>query len=91
MLCHGRDDWWNTHLAFSEDGLTWSSGASGAAVATDPNVTLADGSVRHFTNRERPQNFHNESTGAPALLFNGVCPGLKYTYGYTIAQGIVQE
>jgi hypothetical protein len=69
MQCHGRDDWWDTHLAFSEDGLTWSSGA---AVATDPNVTLADGSVRHFTNRERPQIFHNESTGAPALLFNGV-------------------
>ena len=74
--------------AWSEDGLTWSSGA---AVATDPNITLADGSVHHFTNRERPQIFHNESTGAPALLFNGVCPGLKYTYGYTIAQGIVQE
>ena len=83
MLTHGRDDWWNTHFAYSEDGLAWSDGSD---IATGPNVTLTDGSIAVFTNRERPHIYFNETTGKPALLFNGVCPGPKYTYAYTIAQ-----
>ena len=83
MLTHGRDDWQNTHLAYSRDGLTWSNGSE---IATGPNVTLAGSGVAPFTNRERPHVFFNESTGEPALLFNGVCPGQKYGYVYTIAQ-----
>lgn len=88
MLTHGRDDWWNTHLAYSADGLSWSDGAD---VATGPNVTLTDGSLAVFTNRERPHIYFNESTGQPALLFNGVCPGKKYGYAYTIAQFFEQD
>ena len=56
----------------------------------DPNVTLTNGSIAKFTNRERPQIFFNETTGAPAVLFTGVCPGQKYTYAYTLAQRIRQ-
>eukprot|EP00928_Gymnodinium_smaydae_P080033 TRINITY_DN63832_c0_g1_i1.p1 TRINITY_DN63832_c0_g1~~TRINITY_DN63832_c0_g1_i1.p1 ORF type:complete len:404 (-),score=3.48 TRINITY_DN63832_c0_g1_i1:124-1335(-) len=88
MLTHARNDWWNTHFAFSHDGLTWSSGD---AVATGPNVTLTDGTVHRFTNRERPHIYFNESTGAPAILFNGVCPFDKYDYAYTIAQYLEQD
>ena len=40
--------------------------------------------------RERPQIFFNASTGAPAVLFNGVCPGRKYDYAYTMAQDLYQ-
>eukprot|EP00927_Polykrikos_kofoidii_P074535 TRINITY_DN70535_c0_g1_i1.p1 TRINITY_DN70535_c0_g1~~TRINITY_DN70535_c0_g1_i1.p1 ORF type:complete len:293 (-),score=30.57 TRINITY_DN70535_c0_g1_i1:59-850(-) len=87
MLTHGRDDWWNTHLAFSEDGISWSDGA---AVATNTTILLSDGSLREFTNRERPHILFNESTGEPAILFNGVCPGAKYDYAYTLAQYIHQ-
>ena len=88
MLTHGRDDWWNTHYSFSADGLSWSSGAD---IATDPNISLTDGSIHRFTNRERPQIFFNESTGKPAILFNGVCPGEKYDYAYTLAQFLGQR
>ena len=88
MLTHGRNDWWNTHYAFSLDGLHWSNGSD---IATDPNVTLVGGDTVKFTNRERPQIYFNESTGEPALLFNGVCPGRKYDYAYTIAQPFVQS
>ena len=87
MLTHGRDDWWNTHYSWSEDGLEWSSGED---VACDPNVTLTDGSVKKFTNRERPNIYFNVTTGEPAVLFNGVCPGTKYDYAYTIGQQINQ-
>jgi len=87
LLTHGRNDWWNTHHSYSVDGLTWSSGAD---VAADPNITLASGEIYRFTNRERPQIYFNESTGAPAVLFNGVCPDKKYTYAYTLAQAINQ-
>eukprot|EP01063_Lacrimia_lanifica_P001128 TRINITY_DN10547_c0_g1_i1.p1 TRINITY_DN10547_c0_g1~~TRINITY_DN10547_c0_g1_i1.p1 ORF type:complete len:382 (+),score=71.61 TRINITY_DN10547_c0_g1_i1:103-1248(+) len=88
MLTHGRDDWWNTHHSFSRDGLTWSTGAD---VAADPNITLTDGGVYKFTNRERPWIYFNETTGRPAVLFTGVCPGVKYTYAYTLAQRIEQR
>jgi len=88
MLTHGRDDWWNTHYSWSTDGLMWSDGS---AIAADPNITLTDGSIFRFTNRERPQIFFNETTGKPAILFNGVCPGKKYTYAYTLAQHLNQE
>lgn len=88
MLTHGRDDWWNTHFAFSRDGLTWSDGS---AITAGPNITLSDGTVHAFTNRERPHVYFNESTGQPAILFNGVCPFKKYDYAYTIAQFLEQE
>ena len=87
MLTHGRDDWWNTHHSYSSDGLTWSDGSD---VACDPNITLTNGSLVKFTNRERPWIFFNTTTGAPALLFNGVCPGKKYTYAFTLVQRIRQ-
>ena len=87
LLTHGRSDWWNTHHAYSIDGLAWSSGAD---IAANPNITLISGDIFRFTNRERPQIYFNESTGAPAVLFNGVCPGAKYTYAYTLAQAINQ-
>ena len=35
LLTHGRNDWWNTHHSWSEDGLTWSDGGD---IACDPNV-----------------------------------------------------
>ena len=57
LLTHGRDDWWNTHYSYSADGLNWSSGAD---VACDPNITMTNGQVAKFTNRERPQIFFNE-------------------------------
>ena len=88
LLTHGRSDWWNTHHSYSEDGLVWSDGSD---IATNPNVTLTNGTVYKFTNRERPQIYFNETTGEPAVLFNGVCPGAKYTYAYTLAQDINQE
>jgi hypothetical protein len=152
------------HYSYSLDGLSWSSGAD---IATDPNITLTDGSIYRFTNRspppfaspsplspapspatphfphspppfaspsplspapppatpnfphsppppplpppllplssfihslfhpppsfrERPQIFFNETTGNPAILFNGVCPGEKYDYAYTLAQFLGQ-
>jgi hypothetical protein len=75
------------HYSYSVDGLSWSSGAD---IATDPNISLTDGSIYHFTNRERPQIFFNETTGKPAILFNGVCPGEKYDYAYTLAQFLDQ-
>jgi len=88
MLTHGRNDWWNTHHSYSKDGLSWSDGAD---IATDPNITMTNGKIYQFTNRERPQIYFNESTGEPAMLFNGVCPGKKYTYAYTFAQQINQQ
>lgn len=87
LLTHGRSDWWNTHHSYSQDGLTWSDGSD---VATDPNWTMTNGTIYRFTNRERPQIYFNETTGEPAILFNGVCPGAKYTYAYTLAQNIYQ-
>ena len=88
LLTHGREDWWNTHHSWSEDGLTWSDGSD---IACDPNITLTNGSIYKFTNRERPRIFFNETTGRPAMLFNGVCPGKKYTYSYTLSQDIRQD
>ena len=55
-----------------------------------PNITLTNGSLFRFTNRERPQIYFNESTSQPAMLLTGVCPGEKYTYAYTLAQDIYQ-
>ena len=88
LLTHGRDDWWNTHYSWSEDGLGWSDGSD---VACDVNVSLVGEGVRSFTNRERPMIYFNESTGAPALLLNGVCPGEKYKYAYTMGQELNQQ
>ena len=88
LLTHGRNDWWNTHHSYSKDGLQWSDGSD---IATDPNVTLTNGSIYRFTNRERPQIYFNETTGEPAVLFNGVCPGKKYTYAYTLGQRLNQD
>ena len=85
MLTHGRDDPLNTHYSWSADGLAWSSGAD---VAASANVTLDDGGVLPFFNRERPQIFFDEASGAPSHLFNGVCPDGHYTYAYTLAQEI---
>ncbi|GMH50982.1 hypothetical protein TL16_g00918 [Triparma laevis f. inornata] len=83
MLTHGRDDPLNTHYAYSEDGLSWSSGAD---VACDANVTVEDDQIKVFMNRERPQIFFEG--GQPSYLFNGVCPDEHYGYAYTIAQEI---
>jgi len=88
LLTHGRNDWWNTHHSYSIDGLNWSDGND---IAATPNITLTDKSIYKFTNRERPQIYFNETTGNPAILFNGVCPGVKYTYAYTLAQKINQN
>ena len=88
LLTHGRNDWWNTHHSYSSDGLTWSDGSD---IAANPNVTLTNGSIYRFTNRERPQLYFNATTGEPAVLFNGVCPGKKYTYAYTLGQRLNQS
>ena len=85
----GRDDWWNTHYSWSRNGVSdWSKGDT---VTADPNITLSTGGVYQFTNRERPQLFFNHTTGEPVMLFNGVCPGEKYTYAYTLAQRLNTE
>ncbi|GMH80697.1 hypothetical protein TrST_g6054 [Triparma strigata] len=82
MLTHGRDDPLNTHYAYSSDGLNWSSGSD---VACNANVTLDDGTIKVFKNRERPQIYFDDE-GQPAYLFNGVCPDEHYGYAYTLSQ-----
>ena len=55
-------------------------------------IEMADGGSATLVQRERPQLFFNETSGAPAILFTGVAPpGAKfYGYTYTHAQRIRQ-
>ncbi|GMI28004.1 hypothetical protein TeGR_g8808 [Tetraparma gracilis] len=85
LLMHGRDDPLNTHVAWSPDGLSWSSGAD---IASGPDVELTDGTTVAFKNRERPQLFFDPTTNKPTHLFNGVCPTDHYGYAYTMVQEI---
>ena len=54
---------------------------------------MADGSTQTLVQRERPQIWFDEVTGAPSLLFTGVAPpGARfYGYTYTFAQKIASE
>ena len=54
-------------------------------------VQMADGSTSTLVQRERPQLWLDEVTGAPTILFTGVAPPGAgfYGYTYTFAQRIV--
>jgi hypothetical protein len=50
---------------------------------TYTNVVAVNAESVALVQRERPQLWFNESTGAPALLFTGVAPPGAHFYGYT--------
>jgi hypothetical protein len=52
---------------------------------------MADGTNKTLVQRERPQIWFDETTGAPSILFTGVAPPGAgfYGYTYTFAQRIV--
>jgi len=53
-------------------------------------VGFADGSAVSYSRRERPKLLLNKTTGAPAVLFTGVCPeGAQSSACYTLSQPIL--
>lgn len=53
-------------------------------------LPLSDGTNTTLHRRERPKILFNATTGAPAVLYNGVCPGSGNTNGcFTVAQAIL--
>ena len=53
-------------------------------------VAMANGTKEVLVQRERPQLWFDEHTGAPSILFTGVAPpgASFYGYTYTFAQRI---
>jgi hypothetical protein len=68
---------------------TWTLQPYAQAVYT-LDLPLSDGTSTTLHRRERPKILFNATTGLPAVLYNGVCPGSGNTDGcFTVAQAIL--